>query len=295
MTDITQTIDALPTAPDPDTMTREQYAAAAAAMVVAIKAMVLQLQTWSGQVNTVKGEMNTAVSATAADALSTAADALATATDRVQTGLDVISAAASAATAASYGASLSGTSATSVAMATGAKSFTATTGRQWDTGQFLNIASSGTPADYMLVQVTSYNDGSGALVVNSLYASSGATHSDWSITLSGPKGEPGLTGPSGLTSWIRKTSAYTAAANERISASTTGGGWSLTFPPNPTDGDECELRDVNGTFNTNNLTALVNAANGNASIMGYTTSWVINTRYFHGRFVYDATTNNWGI
>lgn len=213
MTTITQTIATLPDAPDPATDTPANFSIKAAAMVLAMKAMVLELQTWAGQVNTVKGEINVSAAATAADALATAADAIATAADRVQTGLDVVSAAGSAATAASYATSLSGTSATSVAMGTGAKSFTATTGRQWDVGQFLSIASSGTPADYMIAQVTSYNDGSGALVVNSLYASSGATHSDWSITLSGPKGETGSTGPSGKLIRVLVTGTTQVAAN----------------------------------------------------------------------------------
>lgn len=55
MTTITQTITPLPVAPDPATMTRAQFSAAAAAYVLAQKDMVPQLNTMTGQMNTVAG------------------------------------------------------------------------------------------------------------------------------------------------------------------------------------------------------------------------------------------------
>ena len=89
--------------------------------------------------------------------------------------------------------------------------------------------------------------------------------------------------------WLRKTSAYTAVSGDHIKASTTGGAWSLTFPAAPADGDEIEIQDVDGTFNTLNLTLLVNGK----KIMGYTTSFVLNTQYAHLVFVYDTTLGDW--
>jgi len=91
--------------------------------------------------------------------------------------------------------------------------------------------------------------------------------------------------------WTRKTTTYTALSFDRIRASTTAAAWSLTFPAAPTDGDEIEVQDVDGTFDTNNLTILANGK----KVMGYTTSWVMDTQYFHGVFVYDATLGDWRI
>lgn len=50
---ITQVITTLPAAPDPATMTRDQFSAAAAVSVLAQKAMVPELNTWAGQVNAI--------------------------------------------------------------------------------------------------------------------------------------------------------------------------------------------------------------------------------------------------
>lgn len=95
----------------------------------------------------------------------------------------------------------------------------------------------------------------------------------------------------GPAPWLRKTSAYSAASGDRIKASTTGGGWNLTFPASPSDGDQIEVQDVDGKFNTNKLTLLVN---GN-KIMGFTTSCVADIQYFHGTFIYDVTNGDWRL
>ncbi len=92
-----------------------------------------------------------------------------------------------------------------------------------------------------------------------------------------------------LKTWLRKTAAYTCASWECIKCSTTGGAWSLTFPALPSDGDEVEIQDVNGTFHTNNLTILANGKN----VMGDATSLICDTRYLHVTFVYDATLGDW--
>lgn len=93
----------------------------------------------------------------------------------------------------------------------------------------------------------------------------------------------------GAAPWIRKTAAYTAASGDRIKASTAGGAWPLTFPPAPANGDEVEVQDVDGTFNASNLTLLVNSK----KIMGYTTSYILDTPCARLCFVYDATLGDW--
>lgn len=67
---ITQVITTLPDAPDPATMTRDQFSTAAAASVLAQKAMVPELNTWAGQVNAIAavavGDVATAIGSAAA-------------------------------------------------------------------------------------------------------------------------------------------------------------------------------------------------------------------------------------
>lgn len=156
---------------------------------------------------------DTSADAAAASAVDAAADASQTAADAAQTALDRIATAADAATAASYSSALTGTSTTSLAIETGSKSFTATEGRQWSVGQFLVAASAANPANFMHGQVTSYNAGSGALVLNVLDIGGTGTKTDWNITLSAPKGEPGATGPSGKLIRVLVTGTTQAAAD----------------------------------------------------------------------------------
>lgn len=75
MTTITQVITALPTAPDPLSMTPPVFSAAAAASVLAQKAMVPELNTLTGQMNTVAGEVGTNAAAAATNATAAAASA----------------------------------------------------------------------------------------------------------------------------------------------------------------------------------------------------------------------------
>jgi len=75
------------------------------------------------------------------------------------------------------------TSSSSVAIGTGSKSFTATTGRLLKPGQFVSIASASGPGNAMLGTVTSYDAGTGALVVNVTAVTGSGTKTDWVIAL----------------------------------------------------------------------------------------------------------------
>jgi len=76
-----------------------------------------------------------------------------------------------------------GSSASSVAIGTGSKSFTADTGKSWQPGMYLVIADTAAPStNSMLTQVTSYNSGTGALVVNSLSVTGSGTKTAWTIS-----------------------------------------------------------------------------------------------------------------
>jgi hypothetical protein len=75
------------------------------------------------------------------------------------------------------------TSTTSVAIASGSKSFTIQTGKAYVVGQTLNVASAADPANFMAGQITSYNSGTGALVVNVTQTGGSGTKTDWVVSM----------------------------------------------------------------------------------------------------------------
>ena len=96
---------------------------------------------------------------------------------------------------------LSGTSSTSVAIGSGTKSFTASTGKSWQAGTTLAAFSSGSPTNSIYGRVASYNSGTGALVLevpaNSFVGA--GTFTDWVIVPGGVVGPTGATGATGAT------------------------------------------------------------------------------------------------
>ena len=74
------------------------------------------------------------------------------------------------------------TSSTSLAIGTGSKSFTVETGKSIVVGQFYLAADASTPSNYMYGQVTSYNSGTGALVINVTVTNGSGTLADWVIS-----------------------------------------------------------------------------------------------------------------
>ena len=75
------------------------------------------------------------------------------------------------------------TSTTSVAVGSGSKSFTIQTGKAYVVGQTLNVASAADPANFMAGQITSYNSGTGALVVNVTQTGGSGTKTDWVVSM----------------------------------------------------------------------------------------------------------------
>ncbi|MEN9924074.1 MAG: hypothetical protein RL268_200 [Pseudomonadota bacterium] len=91
----------------------------------------------------------------------------------------------------------SATSTTSVAIGTGSKSFTIQTGKAYAAGDYVIAADSAAPTtNYMFCQVTSYNSGTGALVLGSQRVGGSGTKTSWTINLSGINGIAGDTLPS---------------------------------------------------------------------------------------------------
>lgn len=97
--------------------------------------------------------------------------------------------------------SLTGTSSSSVAVGTGSKSLTASTGRSWIVGQPVRIARTSAPTTtYMDGTVTAYNSGTGAMTVSVASVLGTGTHTDWSISVTGTAGGGGgVTGPGSST------------------------------------------------------------------------------------------------
>jgi len=81
--------------------------------------------------------------------------------------------------------STNGTSATSVLIGTGSKTFTASTGKSWQLGMTLRIARTSAPTNFMTGEVTAYNTGTGSLTVNVVSISGSGTFSDWTISQAG--------------------------------------------------------------------------------------------------------------
>ncbi len=117
-----------------------------------------------------------AASSAAADAAASAAAALTSATQ-----------------AGAYAGQLDVTSTTSLAIGTGAKIFTVDNGLALNAGQFILIVSDAAPtANYMWGQITSYVGATLQVDVEAITGS--GSYSDWTMYLTGERGEVGATG-----------------------------------------------------------------------------------------------------
>ena len=76
------------------------------------------------------------------------------------------------------------TSSTSLAIGTGSKSLTVETSKSFQVGMSVKIAHDST--NWMHGEVTSYDTGTGALVVNVTTVKGSGTETSWTVTLSGP-------------------------------------------------------------------------------------------------------------
>jgi hypothetical protein len=139
---------------------------------------------WSAALPTFGTEISAVATNVKANADEAQADAVATAADRVQTGLDVVAAAASAASAiAAPG--VQATSTSSVLVGLGSKSLTIQTGKAYSVGQSVVIADTSAPStNWMFGQITSYNSGTGALVVMVVQTFGSGTIAAWTISIS---------------------------------------------------------------------------------------------------------------
>lgn len=149
-----------------------------------------------------------------------------------------IAAAASATSAANYAAALKGTSTTSLSITVASKSLTTQTGKQFVAGQYVLLVDHVTPAKWMLGSVTSYNAGTGALVVNVEDAAGTGTIALWDILLSGKRGAQGPAGvPTGLSRLTRTSNTQLVAGDSGTLIQITSGTFDQTFVGSSTLGN----------------------------------------------------------
>lgn len=79
-----------------------------------------------------------------------------------------------------------GTSATSLTVGIGAGALITQTGKNWQVGNWLTIAQTSNPTNWMVGIVTAYNSGTGALSFNIVGVNGGVTATDWTLGLSAP-------------------------------------------------------------------------------------------------------------
>ena len=89
------------------------------------------------------------------------------------------------------------TSTTSLTIGTGSKTLTVNLNLPAVIGQFVLIAYTTTPADYMLGQITAYTASTGSMTVNVTITGGSGTFAVWTVSGSSPAGPTGATGAAG--------------------------------------------------------------------------------------------------
>jgi len=87
------------------------------------------------------------------------------------------------------------TSSTSNTVGTGSKTFSTNSVLPVTVGQYVLVTETSAPSNYVFGQVTSYSVPS--LVLNVTVTGGSGTHSDWTLSISGPPGQAGATGATG--------------------------------------------------------------------------------------------------
>jgi hypothetical protein len=102
-------------------------------------------------------------------------------------------------------------STTSLTIGTGTQSLTVDAAKSFEPGMTVKIAYTTTPTKWMCGTLTSYNAGTGALVVEVTdILGSGGPYTAWTVTQSGPVGATGTTGAAAANAWIQTTGTFTA-------------------------------------------------------------------------------------
>lgn len=180
-----------------------------------------QLPTFSTQVNSVATDASTSAS-TATTQAGIATTQAGIATTKAGEALTSANIAAVSAISALNAPGTSATSATSLAIGTGSKSFTIQVGKAYSIGQFLVIAYTITPANYMIGQITAFDSGTGAVTVNVASVGGSGTYATWSVALTATDSQT-------LIAKTLTTPRYTRDDDGTIS----GGTWAIDYANGP--------------------------------------------------------------
>ena len=93
----------------------------------------------------------------------------------------------------------------------------------------------------------------------------------------------------GAFPWTLKSAVCTAVAGDRILVDTSGGAFTINLPINPSVGNQVELKDYTGSFNTNSLTVGRNGEN----IRGNAADLVLDYNYAEVVLVFTGVTEGW--
>ena len=182
-------------------------------------------------------------------------------------------------------------STTNVTPALGSKAFTIETNKAFVAGQYVSITSNSNIANKMAGYITSYNTGTGALVVQ-VDLAEGSAATDWVI---------GIASPSNINldnlnrgAYLRETNGATLVSNKRYGIWTGGGAITMNLPSlaNTKNGDEIVLGNLDSTWGTNAFT--INCPTGvsfRTKTGAVETTLVCNTNAVQGITLY-CTWNN---
>jgi len=110
-----------------------------------------------------------------------------------------------------------------------------------------------------------------------------------SVTLNGTAVSLGGTADIGTQWQAEKTASFTAVAGEGYFINTTGGAVTVTLPASPSVGDEVDIVDSRGQFNTNSVTVNRNSSN----IEGSAANATLNNVNTKKKYVYSGATQGW--
>lgn len=121
-----------------------------------------------------------------------------------------------------------GTSTTSLAIGTGPKTFTTQAGKTFIAGTFMQAISQANSANYMYGTVTSYNAGTGSLVLEIITVGGSGTLADWNLFFSGARG--GVGAAATATVGTTATGGAGSSASVNNSGSTAAAVFDFTIP-----------------------------------------------------------------
>jgi hypothetical protein len=175
------------------------------------------------------------------------------------------------------------TSTSSLTIGTGAKSLTIQTGKNIVVGMFMTITSTASPENWMHGEVTSYDSGTGALIINVETATGAGTISAWTLAVSGPKGPSQASGATTLD--LTSGNATLTSASDQVQTITAAVSGRAINLPNSTSMTEGGFPYIISNRTGHNVMLKNNSGSVVRTIYPSTVVLVVLT---------DAATNTWG-